>query len=184
MGIETVIESRRTIHTYKPESIPEKDILDALRAATFAPNHKLTYPWSFVLVGAETRKSIANLAVSLKHPEGEISEEKRAQVQSKFMDPAHLVVFCCQKNEDAFRAREDYATMACAIQNFSLLLWERKIGTKWSTGGPSRHEQTYEILGIDPREKEIVGFLWAGIPAHIPESPKRPSAESVLKKLP
>ena len=51
MSIEEVIKTRRTVHIYEPSELDET-LLDAfLEAGHFAPNHKLTWPWRFTVVG-------------------------------------------------------------------------------------------------------------------------------------
>ena len=55
MNIDGVLQGRRTIHSYSDKLVDEKRVLEALHSALFAPNHKLTFPWHFTLVGKQTR---------------------------------------------------------------------------------------------------------------------------------
>jgi nitroreductase len=185
MDVHEAIRSRRTIHSYRTEPLPEGAIQRALEAAHLAPNHRLTFPWRFTRVGGETRGHLADLAVRLQtEKQGTLPGEVIQKIRSKVLDPAELIVVSIVRHEDPFTAREDYAATACAIQNLHLALWAEGVGSKWSTGGPTRHEDGYRILGVDRNTEEIVGFVWAGLPAKVPPCPARPALESVVRSLP
>ncbi|MGA0869293.1 MAG: nitroreductase family protein [Planctomycetota bacterium] len=185
MDVHEAIRSRRTIHSYRTEPLPEGCLERALGAAILAPNHRLTFPWRFTRVGAETRAHLAALAVRLQtEKQGALPAEVVNKIRSKVLDPAELIVVTVVRHEDPFTAREDYAATACAIQNLHLALWAEGVGSKWSTGGPTRHEDGYRILGIDRNVEEIIGFLWAGLPAKVPPCPERPALETFVRTLP
>ena len=60
--LKQLITSRRTIHDFLPNKFPdEKLIKDAIEVACWAPNHHLTEPWHFYLLGQETITSICEL---------------------------------------------------------------------------------------------------------------------------
>ena len=85
--------------------------------------------------------------------------------------------------DDAFQQREDYATLACSIQNMSLYLWEQGIGAKWRTGAVTRHPEVYDLLKLDPSKEEIIGFVNIGRPSKTPEAKPRPELSEVLSKI-
>lgn len=108
-----------------------------------------------------------------------ITPDYEQYLREKYEHPAELVVVSQVLDDDDFRRREDYAATACAIQNFCLSLWAEDIGSKWSTGSMTRDERTYEMLGIDPDDERIVAFVWAGVPADVPDPPRAPLEEVV-----
>lgn len=184
MELREALLTRRTIHNYLPGSIPEGAIERALEAAIRAPNHKLTNPWRFTRVGPEVREKFIELGIEMKRKKKkEITDKYEAYLREKYGNPAELVVVSVVIDADPFRRREDYAATACAIQNFCLSLWGEAVGSKWSTGGMSRHENAYAMLGIDPDEEEIIAFVWAGRPDEIPEPPRHP-LEKVVRTTP
>lgn len=187
MDVREALMGRRTVHKYRPAHLPEGALQRALEAAMMAPNHRLTHPWRFYHVGPQTRLRLVEdtqRAQALKQGQA-LSAEQAAKVASSLLDASELVAFCQLRSDDSFRAREDYATLACAIQNFCLSLWGEGIGSKWSTGQVSRHPDTYTALGVDPAREEIVGFVWVGVPeGAVEKAPPRPSLSAVLTTLP
>lgn len=186
MDVHSAMRTRRTIHRYRPEPVPEAALQRALDAALMAPNHKLTFPWRFTRVGLETRATLADLAVELRaaESEGGLPAEKIERIRSKILDPGELVVVSIRRCEDPITAREDYASAACAIQNLSLSLQADGLGSKWSSGKVTRHPRSYRVLGIDEKDEEIIGFIWVGHPMKIPECPQRPPLPDLLRTLP
>lgn len=181
---ETLLE-RRTVHAYAPDPLPEGAVERALEAAVHAPNHRLTFPWRFVRVGRETREQLADLVVRLKTKPGEtLPPEAIEKARAKVLNPAELIVVSIVKHDDPLIAREDYAAAACAIQNIHLSLWAEGVASKWSSGAPTRHEESYRLFGVDPEREEIVGFVWAGIAAKVPPKPERPAPTTLTRQLP
>lgn len=185
MQLYDAIHRRRTIHDYLDRPLPEGAFERIIDAAHQAPNHKLTWPWRFSRIGRETReKTLLPLGIRLKAPTGRDPSPKLvAKITEKLMHPAELVVVSLVRCDDAFRAREDYAAAACAIQNLQLAATAEGAGAKWSSGGLTTHPETYAAVGIDPEVEEIIAFVWIGVPAKVP-SIKRPPLEAVLRAVP
>lgn len=189
MNVREAILSRRTVQRYTTEPIPEGCVERALECAIRAPNHKLTNPWRFTRVGPETRQKIVDLGVRIKQEKArskgtELSDEKVDKIRAKLGNSPEVLVVSQVLDDDDFRRREDYASVACAIQNLMLCLWDEGVGSKWATGGVTRHPETYEITGIDPEKQEIVGFVWIGHSSReLFETPRQP-LEEVYRELP
>ncbi len=166
--VQQALKTRTTVHKYKPGSVPEGSVERALEAALAAPNHRMTEPWRFVSVGAQTREQLSKIALRLKVAKLGDSERLRQVIRAKFLDPAHLMVVSQALESDPVIAREDYAAIACAIQNFMLSLHSEGVGSKWSTSKVIQQSDTYRILEIDPDGAEIVAFIWVGVPADRP----------------
>ena len=186
MGVQDVIRQRRTVHNYQKSDISLEDLQEGLEAALQAPNHRFTFPWRFTIVGEQTRQKLADLAAALKAARkgerGEPREQKRAR--DKILNPAALVVFFCRISEDPFTAKEDYASVACAIQNFTLVMTEKGYGSKWSSGKITRDPEMYRLLGVDPQSWESCGFIWVGKQDGKLASRRRPALSDVLTVSP
>ncbi len=186
MDIQSILLQRRTVHDYEREPLPDGALDRALRAALAAPNHRMTEPWRFVRVGPRTRERLCEIAVSLKTPPGDAPRlELVEKTRKKMLNPAELLVVSRARAEDPVVEREDYAAIACAIQNLSLSLWAEGVGSKWSTGAVTTAADTYAALEIDATQQEIVGFVWAGIAAKdAPKARRRRELSDVLRQLP
>jgi nitroreductase len=181
--LHEALRTRRTVHKYRPDPLPEGALERALEAAVLAPNHRHTHPWRFTLVGPETRAKLAEVGVeAARKKRGELSPEGEAKARAKILTPAGLIVLRQVLCEDAFTREEDYASLACAAQNLMLSLHADGVGSKWSTGGVTRAPETYALLGVDPDAERIVGFLWAGIADQVP-SPPKPAAADLVTRL-
>ena len=183
LDVHQTLTTRRTIHFYLPKPVPPEAIGRALDAAIRAPNHKLTNPWRFTLIGPDTRQKITKLGVELKTEGKDLGLQKVEKTRQKLAAPPHLLVVSQVRAPDMHRAKEDYAAVACAIQNLSLSLWSEGIGSKWSSGALTSHATTYHLTGIEPKAEEIVGFVWIGYPLDIPDSP-RLAKDEVLRHMP
>ena len=180
MEVFEAILSRRTTHKYAPAPVDEAIVERALRAAHQAPNHKLTWPWRFTRFGAQARERLIELGLRLQAAEHALTEAQAEAVRAKLGNAAVLFAVGQVLDDDPVRAREDYAAVACAIQNMQLVACASGLGAKWSTGQITRHPETYAMLGIDAEVEEIVGFVWIGVPAQICEVP-RPPLEDVIR---
>ena len=189
MDLREALLNRRTVYKFKPEPVPRALLDRALEAARWAPVHKLTDPWRFLVTGPETRARLGKVARRLAHKKaGDAQGAQLAAIldkqEAKLRDlPALVVVTANKSPDDAFREREDYAAVCCAIQNAQLQLWADGLACQWGTGGPTRDDETYAILGVDAAEAEIVGFLKVGYALEVPTTKRKPLDE-VVRDLP
>ena len=179
--LEEVIRGRRTINLYLQTPVPRALVREAIDAATWAPNHHVTEPWHFYLLGQETIERCLDLCFELvrARKSEEAARFKREQWSEK---PGWLVV-TCRRSEDELLQREDYAACAAAIQNFMLYLWKAGVGSKWTSGEITRDKRFFDIVGIDADTEFVVGLLWFGYPKLTPTQ-KRKELEDVLSQLP
>lgn len=179
--VDHVLHTRRTVHLFAADPLPAGALDAALAAAIKAPNHRHTHPWRFTVVGGETRAKLAEIGVRLKGAKAgkELPTEVAAKVRAKVTTAAELVVFRQLLHEDPGTREEDYASLACAAQNLMLSLRARGVYTKWGTGGVTRHDDTYALLGVNRETERIVGFLYCGYAAAVPNPSRPPLAELV-----
>ncbi|MCB0389972.1 MAG: nitroreductase [Bdellovibrionales bacterium] len=181
MELVELIRSRRTIHNYKAESIAENVIEESIEMAIWAPNHKHTQPWLFYRLGPNAREALTELAIRVnqKNLGEDFNEQKAAAIAKKFNSPAEIFVVGMKTESNPQRAHEDYASLSCAIQNISLYLWEKGIGTKWSTGDITRHKEIYKIIDVAPDSIVLEGFLWMGIAEFVPKAPPKTTLDKI-----
>jgi nitroreductase len=176
-----LLRGRRTTHVFKPGAPPRELILQAIELARWAPNHRLTEPWRFYLLGRQTVEAIANLNAELTAVKQDVAAAE-AKRRRWLAVPGWLLVTCV-KSADAIQAREDYAACACAVQNLMLYLWSHGVGTKWNTGRVTRDPRFFACAGVDAEREEVVSLLWYGHPAEVRKMERQPP-EKILRERP
>ncbi|MGB5345637.1 MAG: nitroreductase [Woeseia sp.] len=175
------IRARRTVNLFLRQPVSRKLILDAIEVARWAPNHHVTEPWHFYLLG---KQAIAEGVELTRQIVTERTDAKRGDFKAGAASerPGWLVV-TCRKSDGGLRQQEDYASCCCAIQNLMLYLSEAGVGSKWSTGAITRDARFYAALDIDPKQVFIVGLVFYGYPKITPQQ-KRLEVDDITTELP
>ncbi len=181
LSVAEVIRQRRTVHLFKPEVPPRDLILEAIDVARWAPNHRVTEPWRFHLLGTQTAAQVVDLNARLIAAKSG-PDAAAAKRQQWSQVPGWMIVTSARSN-DSMLETEDYAATCCAIQNLTLFLWSHGVGVKWTTGNVTRHDEFFQILNMAPAENRVVGMLWYGYPAEVPTQSRKPVAE-IVQELP
>ncbi|MDH3350875.1 MAG: nitroreductase, partial [Gammaproteobacteria bacterium] len=176
-----VLQGRRTISLFLQTPVPRALVKDAIETATWAPNHHVTEPWNFYLLG---KKSIDSCLSLVRDIVTEKKDAKTGEFKAKSWSekPGWLVV-TCRRSDDPIRQQEDYAACSAATQNILLYLWKAGVGSKWTTGDITRDARFFDILGISADEEFVVGLIWYGYPKLTPTQSRRP-LDGVLDELP
>jgi nitroreductase len=180
-SVAQLLTTRRTIHDFKPELPPAEIIHAAIDAARWAPNHRLTEPWHFYLLGRETAEAIADLNAEMIAARGDVEGAKKKRARWRAV-PGWLLL-TCERSDDPVRAQEDYAACCCAAQNLMLYMWSAGVGVKWTTGQVVRDPRFFELAWIDPGRETVVGLFWYGYAAEVPATTRKP-VDEVLVRLP
>ena len=183
MSVLQTIAQRRSIFDFQPTEVPRERLERALQAAVWAPNHKLTEPWRFIVVGPEAKERLCQVYARIKQDgvkadiDPEALREIGRKTVKKLMSKPSVMAVTCAVSGDAFLDREDYAATCCAIQNIMLAAWEDGIGMQWSTSGLIDDAEALAVLGVDPERERVVGLLYAGFAERVPVSKRKPAAE-------
>lgn len=172
-----LIRGRRSISRFRDDAVPDMALIrEAIELARWAPNHHLTEPWRFHLIGERTKTAIIDLNTELltarRGPD--VAEAKRARWQTV---PGWLAVGCVP-SPDTIAAREDYAACACAVENLMLYLHSAGVGSKWTTGAVTREPGFLHLLNTEAGEY-CIGLIWYGYPEQRPRSQRRPLDEVI-----
>ncbi len=185
MSVLDVIRARRTIQRFEPAPVPREVLLEAVEAARWAPCHRTSWPWRFVLPGPRTREALFRRGLQLQaEAKGAEPAAIEEPVRRKMLHPGALIVVVQRLDSDPLVREEDYASCAAAVQNAMLLLHARGWGSKWGTGQVTRDPRALELLGVHLGRERVVGFLWVGRAEHVPRAPSRPPLEALLTELP
>jgi len=175
--VAEVIRGRRSVANFRPERPDVALIRAAVEAARWAPNHHLTNPWRFYILGEQTRAAVIALNTSLV--EARRGESAAAAKDKRWRKVPGWLVVTCRKSDDELVAREDYAATACAIQNLMLYLHSAGVATKWTTGAVTRADDFYRICDLDATQEYCAGLLWYGYAA----KPARPTPRHAVDDI-
>jgi nitroreductase len=176
-----VLRGRRTIELFLQTPVPVNLVRAAIEAATWAPNHHVTEPWRFYLLGKKTIEACVELVRDIVT----VNRDAKAgafKAKSWAEKPGWLLV-TCRISSDEIMQREDFAACAAAVQTFMLYLWKAGVGSKWTTGEITRDPRFFDIVGVDADAEEIVGLIWYGYPKLTPAQ-QRADLDDVLTELP
>ena len=175
-----LIRGRRTIGLFRPE-VPSREAVEtAIEVASWAPNHKKTEPWRVYWLGPQSTRTVIDLNSRLiEKKKGPQEADAKRKAWSSV--PGWLLVTCV-RNDDSFRHEEDYAACCCFVQNLMLALWSDGIGTKWSTGDVTREDDFFRCLQIDAERERVVGLIWYGYPAVIPDQSRKPPGTFLINR--
>lgn len=164
--IREVIRKRRSIFpaSYNGKEISHEVILSILEAANWAPTHKKTQPWRFVVF--ESTESRQSLSDYLAHAyQQSVSAEKFSEIQQKKISEkpvqsACVIAICMQRSpEETLPEWEEIAAVSCAVQNMWLTCTSMGIGSYWATPGLILKADAY--LGL-PEGQRCLGLFYMG----------------------
>jgi nitroreductase len=169
MEVERAIRSRRTHKVYGPEAVATETLVELLELARWAPNHQLTEPWRFRVLGPET---LARLAAAGKP--NEVEKLRRAPT---------LVVASAKSSGDAYQAREDLLATACAVYIILLAASARGLASYWRTPGLLETAEGRAAVGLADDE-QFVALIHLGDPATAPAAKERMPVSEYTAFLP
>ena len=189
LDVRAAIRARRSISKFMPEPVPPEALTRLLAAGIWAPNHHLTEPWRFIILGPQTRHSLAGRYAELRMEKAPPdATERRARIREeserKFLAIPTIVAVAALQEGDERRRREDYAAVCCAIQNVQLAAWAEGVGVKWSTGPIIRDPLAYTLLDVDSARLELIALLYMGYPAEIPTRERKRPLDEVIRTTP
>ncbi|MBB5634284.1 nitroreductase [Pedobacter cryoconitis] len=180
--LSSIIQRRRSIFppSYTQEEIPEELITRVLESANYAPTHKLTQPWRFIVYRNEGKRKLGEELARLykqETPAAQFLQKKYEGIVEKAVQSSCVIVLNAQLHPDLIPEWEEIAAFACAVQNMALTAEALKIGAYWSS--PGMISQLNEYLELKPNEK-CFGLFYMGFHNEEPRLPKRtPMAEKV-----
>jgi nitroreductase len=156
--MDHLIRTRRTHKSFGPEPVSRETIDELLVLARWAPNHHLTQPWRFRVLGPE---SLARLAATGKP--GELEKLRRAPT---------LVVASARLTGDDWQDGEDLHATACAVYIVLLGAHARGLASYWRTPKVLQAREGQAAIGMGEDER-FVGLIHLGPKVEEPSAKER-----------
>ena len=168
MDVEEAIRTRRTHKAYRPEPVDREQLEEILDLGRWAPNHNLTNPWRFRVIGPRALER-------LKEAAGPESASK--------LDRAPTLVVCsCVLTGDQIQDEEDLHATAAAAYIVLLAAHGRGLASYWRTPEVLRTPEGRSAVGM-PDDEHFVGLLHLGKPVQEQRPPERLPADQVIEFL-
>ena len=178
MNILDSINARRSIKKFTERPVSREEIEQLLNAACQAPNHRLTEPWRFYVLGPRARHAYGEAlghrkAKRIDDPEaGKAVIQKVAETHESL--PA-MVAVAVTVDENPEIREEDFAAAFMGIQNLSLAAQSLGLGTHIKTGAIMDDPAARSVVGL-PDGERIVATINIGEPEVLPDGPARQPA--------
>lgn len=172
MDLQQAVRTRRTHKAYAPEPVA-REILDELfELARWAPNHKLTNPWRFRVIGPQARERLKRAADAMQQGAGR-----------KLDRAPTLVLSTAKQTSDPVGNEEDL--LAAAIASYIVLLGahDRGLVGYWRTPSFLRDGDGLAALAV-PSDERLLGLLHLGHPLQSKDPPERAPVSTVVEYLP
>lgn len=172
--LNSIIRSRRTIYAnnYINKPISEELLVEIIANATWAPTHKRTEPWRFIVLEGKHQEKLGEYM--LGYYKEHLSEENFpvSQYEHTLNYPinATLVAVILQRSKRVqIPEWEEIAAVSCAVQNMWLSCTANGIGGYWDT---SEAAITY-VSKLDLLDNErCLGLFYMGYPNPAVDKPK------------
>ena len=180
MDLIDALHARRSIKSYTDRPMERGTIERLLAAAVTAPNHRMTEPWRFYVLGPEARAAYGAVLGARKAKrvdEPEAAEAVIRKVEATHRDLPAMLAVSMTLHENPEIREEDYAASYMAVQNLCLAACAMGLGTHVKSGGVMDDPRAREVVGVGDTER-IIATITLGEPAEVPDpKPRRDAAE-------
>jgi nitroreductase len=165
VDVETAIRSRRTHKAYGAEPVPRELVEELLELARWAPNHHLTEPWRFRVLGSESFERLVAAG-------GSTERQKLGRAPT-------LVVASAKQTGDAHQDHEDVLATACAVYIVLLAAHARGLASYWRTPKLLATPEGRAAIGL-PDDEQFLALIHLGGRVTTPAAKERkPAVEYV-----
>ena len=165
MDVADAIRGRRTHKSFAPEAVPPDVLEELFELARHAPNHHLTEPWRFRVIGPQS-------LAALKHAAGPVEAPKLDRAPT-------LVVASVRLTGAQQQDEEDLCATAAATYALLLGAHARGLASYWRTPAVLRSREGREAVGV-PDGERVLGLIHLGRPlTEPPEKERAPVATFV-----
>lgn len=184
--INHFIQNRRSVFQsqFSGEKVDDAIVRQMLENANWAPTHKFTEPWRFIVFTGDGISKLAEVQASLykevTQASGTYKEDRYQNLLTKPHLSSHIIAVAMKRDEKkSLPEIEEVGAVFCAIQNILLTAAAYGVGCYLSTGGVTYFKEAPGVFGLEEDDK-LLGFLHLGIPkGPIPEGRRKPIEEKV-----
>lgn len=170
-----LVAHRRSIFPkdYTAQPVEDAVVRQILENATWAPTHKLTEPWHFVVFSGSGLKKLADFQAEcyrqVTQANNTFKDERYHNLLTKPMQSSHIIAVGMKRDpKGSVPETEELGAVFCAVQNMYLTATAYGLGAYLSTGGITYFEEAKSFFGLEKFDR-LIGFF------HIGKTEKQPS---------
>lgn len=185
MHVDEAIRTRVSVKEYTDAPVPEATIRELLELAVLAPNHRMTEPLRFRIMGDAAKRAYAEALGARKAKnvdEPAVAERIVGKVVRYNTSIPAMVAVLVHEAEDPEIREEDYATAFMAVQNLCLAAAARGLGTHIKTGAVMGEASLRAALDV-PDDHRVAAIVFLGEPAELPDPKDRTPAADVTETV-
>lgn len=186
MNVLDVIHGRRSIKRFTDRVVSRDEVERLLDAAVQAPNHRMTQPWRFYVLGPVSRGAYGAALGERKArrvADAEAGRMVREKVAAEHAAVPCMIAVALVQVEDPEIREEDYAAAMMAVQNILLAAAALGLGGHIKTGAVMSDTAARAAVGVGDTER-IVAVINIGEPAEVPAPKERTSAAALTRWQP
>jgi nitroreductase len=159
------IYTRRSIRQYTDKPVAREQLIEVIKAGTWAPSGRNNQPWRFVLVqSSEARKELA------KHTKYHTIIEQAGACIAVFADKSAM-----------YSEVKDHQALGACLQNMLLAAHALGLGAVWLGEILKKADEVRKLLGLSG-DMELMAVVALGHPLSRKHSSERKDVSEVLIK--
>lgn len=202
------IYKRKSIRQFKDTVVPKEDILELLKAATYAPSPKHQQNWHFVVLqNKDIINEMADIVTKSHENIGQLAKDEKdfknhmsvIKYYTCFKHaPVVVLVYSCeykmieykilkqnnapQEVLDVLVSSQSAAQgIGAAVENFLLAATEMGYGTCYMTGPTHAKSEIEKLIGFEKQGYELMSMISLGVAKEkTPPQPPRKPLEDVV----
>ncbi|MGB9347006.1 MAG: nitroreductase [Ilumatobacteraceae bacterium] len=173
-GFSELVRSRRTsMIVDQHREVPLELVTELCGLATWAPNHKKTWPWRFAVFTGDGRARLGETMAEEMERAGFGDDTRRAKTRAKYLRTPAILVVGCAPHDDEMLHNENRDAVAAGIQNLLLGATTLGLASFWSTPALEQPPRVLDLCGFEADDR-LVGIIYLGWAAQHCPAPDRP----------
>ena len=202
------IYNRKSVRQFKNTPVPKEDIIELLKAGTYAPSPKHQQNWHFVVLqNRDIINKMADIVTKSHENIGQLAKnEKDFKRHMSVINyytcfkhaPVVIIVYSCEYKMIEYKILKDkpeckelydmvassqaeIQTIGAAVENLLLAAANMGYGACYMTGPIHSRDKIYEVMGHDETKGELMALIPVGVPEDMsaPQPPRLPLEDVV-----
>ncbi|MDD5154852.1 MAG: nitroreductase [Desulfovibrionales bacterium] len=160
------IYERRSVRDFRPMPVDEQQVMEIIRAGSWAPSGLNNQPWRFVVV-----------------KDSKVKKEIAGQTRySSTIEAAPVIIAVFLNREAMYHEVKDAQAIGACLQNMLLAAHAQGLGAVWLGEILKNKDRVREIVFL-PSHLELMAIVAIGHPAHHNQTSERKGLEELILKV-